>query len=120
MAQQACTPPGWAGATFQQGDFATVNRPAEATASAGQGQRAILGQIQIAGEPTVIDTQLSLLLRLGQAAPASIHLRRWRACHSGLIPAHCPHATRALGCHLPCAKVLSMEKNVVGGAGGLS
>lgn len=56
-------------------------------------------------------TDTQLLLRLGPGLPTScgqrqptrIHPRRLRcrACHSGLIPALCPPATRALGCHLP-------------------
>lgn len=67
-------------------------------------------------EGAMTDARGVLRLRARPSLSARIHPRRCRACHSGLIPALCPPATRALGCHLP-ELVMSQEKNVAGGAG---
>lgn len=55
-----------------------------------------------------------LLLTGAEAAPARIHPRRWRACHSGLIPALCLPA-KGLWAATCLSRVMSQGKNVVGG-----
>lgn len=47
------------------------------------------------------DRHPALTASQGRGSPARTHLGCCRACHSELIPALCPPATGALGCHLP-------------------